>query len=218
MNGLAANNVSYRYKKNALDVVKNVSCQFERGLIYAIVGGSGSGKSTFLSLLAGLDEPRDGTVSLDGENIKDMDLDQYRREKIAMVFQNFQLIPLLTVLENVVYVMEIQGEKKKEAQKRAEELLLSVGIEKEKQRRYPSHLSGGEQQRVAIARALASGAHIILADEPTGNLDRANGEKIMDIFEELAHKRGYGIVIVTHDMELAARADRVYHMRDGVLE
>lgn len=217
MGTLEIKNISYTYKGGTKPVINNVSCDFEIGNLYAVIGPSGSGKSTLLSLMAGLDKPSAGTIDLNGKNIFEMDLDAYRRQSIAMIFQNFQLLPLLTVLENVCYVMEINGVKFKDAKGKAAELLLSVGIEEEKHKRYPSNLSGGEQQRVAIARALASGAGIILADEPTGNLDVTNTENIMGILEGLAHEKNYCVIVVTHDLEIADRADRVYQMRDGVL-
>ena len=217
MGTLKIKNISYTYKGGTKPVINNVSCDFEKGNLYAVIGPSGSGKSTLLSLMAGLDKPSAGTIDLNGKNIFETDLDAYRRQSIAMIFQNFQLLPLLTVLENVCYVMEINGVKFKDAKGKATELLLSVGIEEEKHKRYPSNLSGGEQQRVAIARALASGAGIILADEPTGNLDVTNTENIMGILEGLAHEKNYCVIVVTHDLEIADRADRVYQMRDGVL-
>lgn len=217
MGTLEIKNISYTYKGGTKPVINNVSCDFEIGNLYAVIGPSGSGKSTLLSLMAGLDKPSAGTIDLNGKNIFEMDLDAYRRQSIAMIFQNFQLLPLLTVLENVCYVMEINGVKFKDAKGKAAELLLSVGIEEEKHKRYPSNLSGGEQQRVAIARALASGAGIILADEPTGNLDVTNTENIMGILEGLAHEKNYCVIVVTHDLAIADRADRVYQMRDGVL-
>lgn len=217
MGTLEIKNISYTYKGGTKPVINNVSCDFEIGNLYAVIGPSGSGKSTLLSLMAGLDKPSAGTIDLNGKNIFEMDLDAYRRQSIAMIFQNFQLLPLLTVLENVCYVMEINGVKFKDAKDKAAKLLLSVGIEEEKHKRYPSNLSGGEQQRVAIARALASGAGIILADEPTGNLDVTNTENIMGILEGLAHEKNYCVIVVTHDLEIADRADKVYQMRDGVL-
>ena len=134
-----------------------------------------------------------------------------------MIFQSFQLFPLLTVAENVCYPMELNGIKKKEALPRATELLELMGITKEKHRRFPSQLSGGEQQRVAIARALSSGAQILLADEPTGNLDEENTGHIFRILQGLAHEQGYCVVIVTHDLQVAELADRVFRMKDGVL-
>ncbi len=217
MSTLKLEEVSYQYKNGDRKVVNKVSCMFGSGKVSAVVGPSGSGKTTLLSLMAGLDQPTEGKILLDGEDLANMDLDQYRRERVAMVFQAFHLFPLLTVLENVCFPMELNGISKKDAMAKAKELLTSVGIEAEKHKRYPANLSGGEQQRVAIARALASGARVILADEPTGNLDKANGENVIEILRQLAHQQRYCVVVVTHNLEIAERSDKVWSMSDGVL-
>ena len=209
--------VQYQYQKTGQQVLKGVSCCFEGGQLCAVIGPSGSGKTTLLSLMAGLDRPAIGDLSVDGELLSRMDLDRYRRERISMIFQSFQLFPLLTVMENVCYPMELNGRTKKDAMKRAGELLELMGITKEKHKRYPSQLSGGEQQRVAIARALSTGAKILLADEPTGNLDEENTERIFRILQDLAHQQGYCVVVVTHDMQAAELAERVFRMKDGRL-
>jgi putative ABC transport system ATP-binding protein len=217
MSTLKLEEVSYQYKNGDRKVVNHVSCMFGSGKVSAVVGPSGSGKTTLLSLMAGLDQPTEGKILLDGEELASMDLDQYRRERVAMVFQAFHLFPLLTVLENVCFPMELNGISKTDAKAKARELLASVGIEPEKHRRYPSNLSGGEQQRVAIARALASGARVILADEPTGNLDKANGENVIEILQQLAHQQRYCVVVVTHNLEIAERSDKIWSMSDGVM-
>jgi len=217
MSNLTLTGVTYQYRTAQAPAVADVSCEFEPGVMYAIVGPSGSGKSTMLALLAGLDMPTSGDILLDGESLGEMDLDYYRRERIAMIFQAFQLFPLMTALENVCYPLELCGVKASNAIPRAEKLLESVGIKRDQMKRFPSHLSGGEQQRVAIARSLAAGARILLADEPTGNLDGANTKNIMDILRRLAHDDGYCVIIVTHDMEAADVADVIYKMRDGTL-
>ena len=214
---LRIENVGYRYKNSERDALIGVSCVFESGKMNAVIGASGSGKSTFLSILAGLDKPMTGNIYLDGTSYEKLDLDLCRREQISMIFQAFHLFPLLTVLENVSYPMEQNGVKKAQAIERAKELLTIVDINKDKHQRYPSKLSGGEQQRVAIARALASGARIILADEPTGNLDSSNGEIVIDILRKLAHDEGYCIVIVTHNISISDACDKVFRMSDGVL-
>jgi putative ABC transport system ATP-binding protein len=217
MTVLKLENVSYRYKNGDRLVVNNVSCAFQGGCLSAVVGPSGSGKTTLLSLMAGLDVPTEGNIFIDGDDLARLDLDLYRRERVSMIFQAFQLFPLLTVLENVCFPMELNGLSKQDAVERAKVFLASVGIDQEKYRRFPANLSGGEQQRVAIARTLASGARVLLADEPTGNLDRANGEKVVEILGQLAREQGYCVVIVTHDPTIAEKADSVWQMADGVL-
>ena len=217
MNALTLQNVSYIYPGGTAPVVKDASYAFETGKLYAIVGPSGSGKSTLLSMLAGLDAPGEGEVRLGEENLKNLDLDRYRRESVSIIFQAFCLLPLLTVRENVCLPMEMQGVPEGEARKRAAEALEKVGIEESKHRRFPSALSGGEQQRVAIARSLCSGAPVLLADEPTGNLDGENTKIVMDILHRLAHEEGRCVIVVTHDPEVADTADLVLRMKDGVL-
>jgi putative ABC transport system ATP-binding protein len=167
--------------------------------------------------MAGLDQPTQGQIYIDGESLADLDLDQYRRECVSMIFQAFQLFPLLTTLENVCFPMQLNGISKNEIPEKAKSLLSSVGITDEKIKRYPANLSGGEQQRVAIARTLATGAHVLLADEPTGNLDKANGDKLIEILGQLAHEQGYCVIIVTHDPSIAERSDKVWRMSDGML-
>lgn len=218
MSTLSVHKVSYWYKKGDRAAIREVSCEFHGGELAVITGPSGSGKSTLLSLLAGLDQPREGEIALDGINLAKKDPDQYRREDISMIFQSFQLFPLLTVLENVCYPMELNGTRFREAIPRAEELLEAVGISPEKHKRFPANLSGGEQQRVAIARALASGSKVLLADEPTGNLDVENTGNVMDLLEHLAHVENYCVIVVTHDPEVAARADVIYRLVDGALQ
>jgi len=214
---LRLENVSYHYKGGDRNVVDNVTCTFTGGKLNAVVGPSGSGKTTLLSLIAGLDVPIQGGLFIDGEDLARLDLDRYRREQVSMIFQAFQLFPLLTVLENVCFPMELNSASKKDAIERARAHLAAVGIDQELHKRYPANLSGGEQQRVAIARSLASGARVLLADEPTGNLDKANGERVVDILAKLAHEQGYCVIIVTHDPAIAECSDKVWRMSDGVL-
>lgn len=215
---LTLENVTYNYKNTHRAAVSGISGVFEPGKVYAIAGPSGSGKSTLLSLLAGLDLPTKGKVAFDGNSLSGLDLDHYRRECISMIFQAFHLFPLLTVIENVCFPMELCGMHPKDARPRAKVLLESVGITNEQMERFPSKLSGGERQRVAIARSLASSAKIILGDEPTGNLDSVNTQNIIEILGRLAHEKGYCVIIVTHDMEVAEAADVVLRMRDGELK
>ena len=215
---LTLDKIRYRYKNSETDVLKEVSAEFKNGNFTAIVGPSGSGKTTLLSIMAGLDKPTSGTATIDGDDLADLDMFQYRRERISMIFQAFQLFPLLKAIENVCYPMEMNKIKKRLAKERAAELLNSVGIDSSMHNRYPSNLSGGEQQRVAIARALSSGANVILADEPTGNLDKANGIAVVSILKKLAHEDGYCVIVVTHNHEIAEASDVIYKMSDGELQ
>ena len=217
MSELVIENVSYRYKNADRLALNGVSCAFKPGQVTAVVGPSGSGKTTLLSIMAGLDRPEEGQVLLNGADLAGMDLDAYRRQDVSVIFQAFQLFPLLTVMENVCYPMELNEVALKDAKERAKTLLSSVGIQEEKLRRFPANLSGGEQQRVAIARSLATGAGILLADEPTGNLDGENSRNVVEILTRLAHEEGYCVIIVTHDPAIAEASDVVYHMTDGIL-
>ena len=212
---LKLENISYNYKKSSRDVLRDISVTFERGCFTSIVGPSGSGKTTLLSIMAGLDTPTAGKISIDGVDLTTIDLDSYRRERIAMIFQAFHLFPLLTAMENVCYPMEMN--KMPNFKEKGLDLLESVGISQEKHNRYPANLSGGEQQRVAIARALSTGAKVLLADEPTGNLDKANGDAVVEILKGLAHDKGYSVIVVTHNLEIAEASDVVYRMSDGEL-
>lgn len=208
---------SYQSKYQTIDAVRGVSYAFETGYMYAIVGESGSGKSTFLSLLAGLDLPTKGKVYVNGEDMAELDRDTYRREKASVVYQSFNLFPLLTAQENIMFPMELKGLKRNEAKGKAEELIERVGLRKQVLHQYPQMMSGGEQQRVAIARALASEGSIILADEPTGNLDTENEKNVVRLLKETAHLMNYAVIVITHNPEVAAEADFVLRMRDGKL-
>ena len=216
MSELRIENVNFRYKNAPRLALSSVSCVFQPGSVSAVVGPSGSGKTTLLSIMAGLDRPESGKVLLDGGDLAGMDLDAYRRKDVSVIFQAFQLFPLLTVMENVCYPMELSGVGTKAARERAKALLESVGIGEEKFRRFPANLSGGEQQRVAIARSLATG--VLLADEPTGNLDGENSRNVVELLTRLAHEEGYCVIIVTHDPAIAEASDLVLRMADGVLE
>ena len=207
----------YRNKYQTVKAVDDISYEFKRGKLYAIVGKSGSGKTTLLSILAGRDTPKEGSVSYMGKSTKNMDRDRYRREDVAVIYQDFNLFPLLTAVENVMYPLQLKGMKEKEAKVIAQEKMNSVGMDDKFYRRFPSMLSGGEQQRIAIARALASNASVILADEPTGNLDTENGKNIIGILKELAHEQGYCVIVVTHDLGISSDADETLSMRDGKL-
>jgi putative ABC transport system ATP-binding protein len=198
-----------------LTILHPLTLDVPRGRFVAIVGPSGSGKSTLLGLIAGLDAPTSGSVLIDGVDITRLDEDRLaklRGEKIGFVFQFFHLIPSLSALENVAVPMEIVGVR--DARRRAGALLEEVGLSG-RSHHYPSQLSGGEQQRVALARALANDPPIVLADEPTGNLDTTNGRHIMELLRQIHTKRGTTIVLVTHDADLASLADSRLVLRDG---
>ena len=198
-----------------LTILHPLSLDIANGQFVAVVGPSGSGKSTLLGLIAGLDAPSSGDVVIDGVNITKLGEDQLARlrgEKIGFVFQFFHLIPSLTAFENVAVPMEIAGSR--DPRPRAQALLDEVGL-MGRAHHYPSQLSGGEQQRVALARALANNPPIVLADEPTGNLDSANGRLIMELVRDIHQSRGTTVVLVTHDAELAALADSRLVLRDG---
>lgn len=203
----------YRYKTLVTHALKGVNAEFESGKLYALTGRSGSGKSTLLSLIAAFDKPKEGDILLDGKSIFEREPSKYRRENIGIVFQSYNLIQHLTALENVMLAFEIN--KKSASKSEAKRLLVSVGIDDSLFNKRPRAMSGGEQQRVAIARAIASGAPIILADEPTGNLDNENSDNIIKLLKDLAHKNGKCVIAVTHSKEIAEEADFTYHLSDG---
>lgn len=207
---------TYRSGSRELTVLQDISFRLEAGGFLAIAGPSGSGKSTLLGLLAGLDRPRSGRVVLDGVDLGSLDEDgraRLRRDKVGFVFQSFHLIPTLTAQENIQVPLELRGE---EARPRARELLARVGLT-DRAEHYPAQLSGGEQQRVAIARAFANRPAILFADEPTGNLDTATGQMIIDLLAGLNRELATTLVLVTHDQDLASRAGRMLRLADGRL-
>jgi len=219
MSNLTVRDVSYTYqtKKRIVKALNGLSYEFVSGKLYAILGKSGSGKTTLLSLLAGLDLPKEGEVLLDGVSTSVCNRDDLRRDRIAVIYQDYNLFPLLTVLENVLYPLKLKKIPTEEARKIAKEKLQAVDLSEDCHKRFPHMLSGGEQQRVAIARALAGSGDIILADEPTGNLDTENGKNIINILKNLAHAENYCIIIVTHDIGITEEADILLRMQDGVL-
>lgn len=215
--GISLNNVSYSYKGKfqTVKAVDGVSYEFEPGKCYAIIGKSGSGKTTLLSLMAGLDLPTEGEIIVDGKSTKAWNRVQMRRDAVSVIYQNYNLFPLLTVQENIQYPLDLKKMHGKESAALAREALRRVELPESYEKRLPSHLSGGEQQRVAIARTLAQGCGNVLADEPSGNLDSANTLNIVRILLGLAHEDGRTVIIVTHDPAVAERADAVLQMKDG---
>lgn len=214
---LKINGLEKTYKSGSKDltVLQNVSFEIEKGQTFSIVGPSGSGKTTLLGLCAGLDIPSAGTVELCGYNLNTLDEDeraQLRNEKVGFIFQDFQLLPTLTALENVSVPLELQGAKN--AAGSAKELLKKVGLG-DRMHHYPSQLSGGEQQRVAVARAFSNSPSILFADEPTGNLDEETGEKVIQLLFNLNEEAGTTLVIITHDLDLAARTQQILRLKGG---
>ena len=206
---------------NRVSAVDDISFKVDDGQFASIIGKSGSGKSTLLSLLGALDSPTSGSIMVgtrDITKLRDHALTDYRRNKIGFVFQNYNLIPNLTALENVMLPMEFAKVTPAERKARAVKLLEQVGIGTDKQGRRPGRLSGGEQQRVSIARAMANQPELILADEPTGNLDSANGEMIFDLLHKLSRSEKTTIIVVTHDLDIAGKTDLTFRLADGKLQ
>ena len=209
----------YEMGENIVKALDGIDVEIKKGDFIAIVGPSGSGKSTMMNMIGALDLATKGEIFLDDEdieNLEESELAQIRGRKIGFVFQTFNLVPTLTALENVMLPMTFQGLSKEEKLERAEEILKKVGLEHRKNH-FPNELSGGEMQRVAIARSLANNPEVILADEPTGNLDSKTGKEIMKIFTDL-NKKGKTIILVTHDLDLTKYATKVLKLRDGKIE
>lgn len=220
MSVLSVQSVSYSYKTKyqTVQAVKDVSCDLSAGTFYALVGKSGSGKTTLLSLLAGLDTPQSGDIIVGGQSLREIDVDIYRRKQASVIYQSYNLFPLMTVCENVMYPLKLLRHSDADAKKEAQIALEKVGLGESYWKRLPAMLSGGEQQRVAIARTLAVHAQIILADEPTGNLDTENSTQIIQLLSRLAHEENCCVVVVTHDLEVAKAADVVFRMDSGRLK
>lgn len=217
---LKLEDINYSYIDGGYErqILKDLNYTFESGNFYTILGPSGSGKTTLLSLIAGLDEQKSGTIYFNGEDIAKMGLAKYRRNAIAIVFQQYNLISYLTAVENVMVAMEeTDNAVPKDKKEVAYNLLEKFGIVRTKADRIVGQLSGGEQQRVAIARSLSSNVNLIFADEPTGNLDTATEKEIIDVFKDLAHEFGKTIIVVTHSDEVARMSDKCLLLKDGKL-
>lgn len=218
MSVLTLENVSFKYERANKYVLRNVSASFEKGALYGIIGKSGAGKSTMLSLLSGMDLCSEGEIYYDGKAMKSLNRDDYRAKGIGVIFQSYNLLTNATVLDNIVLAMEISGSTKSNKKKEALNLLASVGIDEDKAKRKVLKLSGGEQQRVGIARALATKADILIADEPTGNLDSDTENEILAIFAKLAHEENKCVIIVTHSNRVANLMDEVWALKSGKLK
>lgn len=216
---LQINNLKFSYQDGSsrrviLDIINQ---SFNEGTLYSIVGQSGSGKTTLLSLLAALDTPEEGEITFTGKNIQDIGLSAYRRNNVSMVYQNFNLITYMSALQNVMVAQAITDNTKADKEI-ALDLLASVGITEEKALRNVKKLSGGEQQRVAIARALSTNANIIIADEPTGNLDNKTQNEIIKIFQHIAHDQNKCVIVVTHSNTVAKQCDAQLKLIDGTIK
>lgn len=216
-NLLTLKNVAYQYEGAKKPVIKNISMEFEPNKIYAIMGKSGAGKSTVLSIISGLDIPTSGDILYKDKNLKEIDRDFYRAQNIGVIFQSYNLLINATALENIILSMNISGSKERDKKQYALSLLEKVGIDKDTANRKVLRLSGGEQQRIGIARALSHNPDIIIADEPTGNLDGDTEENIMKLLQNLAHNEGKCVIVVTHSKQVSKYADELWGLNQGNL-
>ena len=212
---LSIKNASYRYSDADEDeyALKDISYDFERGKVYAIRGRSGSGKTTLLSLISGLERCTEGQIIFDRKDLKDINLDTYRNHEIGIVFQSYNLLPFMTASENIILSMDVSGLKISDKKEKAIKLMKSVGLKSSYANRRVLKLSGGEQQRVAIARSLSYDPKMIVADEPTGNLDKQTEVEILEIFNKLAHEENKCVIIVTHSPNVCDNVDKVYDLK-----
>lgn len=217
MSILSLNKVSYKYEGATKQVLNDITINFEAGVLYAIMGKSGAGKSTILSLISGLDTATGGNVFFEGKDMCHIDRDQYRAKNIGVIFQGYNLLVNATAIENIILSMNISGCTKKNKKQYAYSLLERVDIDKESANRKVLKLSGGEQQRIGIARAIAHNPDIIIADEPTGNLDGDTETNIMDILKQLAHDENKCVIVVTHSRSVASYADELWGLNKGKL-
>lgn len=212
-------NVSYYYQDGSKksSILNHIDFSFEKGKFYTILGSSGSGKTTFLALASGLDTPKFGDILFSGENINNIGLTNFRNKNIGIVFQSYNLIPYMTSLQNVLTAMEITKNKIENRKHKAYDLLENMGLTKEETNRNVLKLSGGQQQRVAIARAIATESNLILADEPTGNLDHDTAIEIIKLFKTLAHEDNKCVIVVTHSNDVADQSDVILNLKAGKL-
>lgn len=206
--------LGYWYDRPENALFQHVNLTFEVGQSYAVIGQSGSGKTTFLSLLAGLDVPREGTIELDGRDIQQIGLTNYRKHDVSIVFQSYNLLTYMSPLNNVLTALAITDSSHKGDQAFARDLLQKLGLTDEQMTKNVGKLSGGQQQRVAIARAMACDANLVVADEPTGNLDEANTKEVVALFQQLAHEQNKCVIIITHESEVAKACDHAYRLAD----
>ncbi|CAM3071422.1 ABC transporter ATP-binding protein [Lactococcus laudensis] len=213
---LETKNLGFWYQDPANALFMDVNLQFEPGNMYAILGKSGSGKTTFLSLISALESPKEGAILYNSENLDKIGLTRFRRQHLANVFQAYNLLTYMTAYQNVSSALEISGVKKENKRDFITESLKSVAITEDLHHKKVAQLSGGQQQRVAIVRAMITGADIIVADEPTGNLDEETGREMIALFEKIAHEQNKIVILVTHDSDIAKRSDVTYELKDKV--
>jgi putative ABC transport system ATP-binding protein len=211
---LEAKNIGYWYDKPENPLFEHVNLEFEPGQMYAVIGSSGSGKTTFLSLLAGLDNPKVGEIEFDGENLSEIGLTNYRRKDVSIVFQAYNLLGYLTAYQNLQSAMAIAGTEVENQREYIVQCLEQVGLNEQQIFKPVTKLSGGQQQRVAIVRAIVTQSDVIVADEPTGNLDTQNAEDVISLFKDIAHAENKIVIIVTHEMKVAEACDVVYELNN----
>jgi putative ABC transport system ATP-binding protein len=210
---LEVKNLNHWYTNESEALYEDINLKFQKGSLYAILGTSGSGKTTFLSLIAGLDIPKKGDIIYDGKSLKKIGLTKFRNQCVSIVFQSYNLLPYMSALENIVSAMEITGSKQKDKKAYALSMLEHVGITKELAMKNVQQLSGGQQQRVTIVRAMCCDANLVVADEPTGNLDEQNSKDIILLFKQLAHEQNKCVIVVTHEKEIASHCDTVLELK-----
>lgn len=212
--------VSYWYSRDQkkVEILKKINIDFEKGTFYTITGPSGAGKSTFLALAGALDSPKEGSILYDGKDLKKIGYSKFRNQYVSIVFQSYNLLPYMTALQNVVAAMEITKSSKKPYKQFALKTLEQMGISQDQAKQKVLTLSGGQQQRVSIARALCCESQLIVADEPTGNLDEQTSKEIVRIFQDLAHQEGKCVIMVTHDLTIASIADVNIHLSNGTFQ
>lgn len=211
---LTVKNLGYWYDQKAHALYQDVNMSFQAGRSYAIIGSSGSGKTTFLSLLAGLDSPKEGEIYYQNQPLSQIGLNKYRNQCVSIVFQSYNLLDYMSALENVMSALQITHSKHAKDKNYALKMLAQIGIDEKTALKNVKLLSGGQQQRIAIARAMCCDAKLVVADEPTGNLDEQNTKEVITLFEKLAHQQGKCVIIVTHEKEVAAMCDTVIELKD----
>jgi putative ABC transport system ATP-binding protein len=215
---LEVKNVGYWYDREENYLFKNVNLSFEAGKIYSVLGTSGSGKTTFLSLLAGLDQPKEGEITFKDKSLKQIGLTNFRRKDVSIVFQAYNLFTYMSAYQNVYTALSVSGEKRRNEKEYIIENLKSVGLTEELIHKKVTQLSGGQQQRVAIVRAMATGHDLIVADEPTGNLDDGTSVEIIKLFQKIAHEQNKTVILVTHDQEVGNASDVIYELKNKKFE